>query len=316
MERTRARRQPIRIGTRGSPLARRQADWVEAVLRRAAPDREFEQVVVRTTGDVRTNQPLRRFAEFGVFTRQLDLALMKERIDLAVHSAKDYPTHVSNDLRIVAFPCRESPNDALITRGNVPLVNLPEGAVIGTGSLRRSAQLAHVRPDLRFQDIRGNIETRLRKVERGEYDAIVMAEAALCRLEIATPREILPVSRLVPAAGMGALMVVCRYGDHAIRSLLARIDNDCVARCVMAERTVLFGLGGGCRLPIGVYAKIAGDTMRIRAVVLSPDGQRKVSVVVEGFPRNPTVVAEKAVRFLMETGAREIIEEIGSATDP
>lgn len=303
-------KQPIRIGTRGSPLALWQAAWVERALRHALPDGDFVQEIVRTTGDIRRTQPLRRFAGFGVFTRELDTALLEDRIDLAVHSAKDYPTDVASGLRIAAFPCREVPNDSLVSHGRVPLRDLPEGAVIGTGSLRRSAQLASLRPDLRFQEIRGNIETRLRKVDEGQFDAIIMAEAALRRLQIDTPREVLPVTRVVPAAGEGALMIVCRAGDQRMKPLLSRIDSERISRCVMAERMVLLGLGGGCRLPIGVYGRIVGDTMRIRAVVLSPDGQRRAGTMVEGLARNPTLVAEKAVRVLLETGGREIIEDM------
>lgn len=303
-------KQPIRIGTRGSPLALWQAAWVESALRRSFPDHDFVREIVKTTGDIKRSQPLRSFAGFGVFSRELDDALLQDRIDLAVHSAKDYPTEVDHGLRVAAFPCRESPNDSLVTHGHVPFSELPKGAVVGTGSLRRSAQLACMRSDLRFKEIRGNIDTRLGKVEAGKYDAVIMAEAALRRLEIDTPREVLPVTRIVPAAGEGALMIVCRLGDQEIRRILSKINSERVSRCVVAERMVLFGLGGGCRLPIGAYAKISGDTIRIRAVVLSPDGKRKAGAIVEGMARNPTVVAEKAVRFLFDTGGKEIIEEM------
>lgn len=307
---------PIRIGTRGSPLALWQADWVERALRRAFPRVDFERVIVRTSGDIKRAQPLAAFGGFGVFSRELDEALLGGEIDLAVHSAKDYPTDVADGLSVAAFPCREVANDSIVARGGLTLKDLPQKAVIGTGSLRRAAQLAAMRPDLRFREIRGNIDTRLRKVESGKYDAIVMAEAALRRLRLDVPREVLSISRLVPAAGMGALMIVCRSGDRRIRPFVRRLNNNRVSSCVESERSVLLGLGGGCRLPIGVHARIAGDTLRIRAVVLSPDGRQKIGGVIEGGKSNPGTVARKTIRYLMSLGAREIVDQIETGVNP
>ena len=304
--------QPVRIGTRGSPLARWQADWVQAALEKAFPERAFEQVVIRTSGDVKRDLPLVRFGGVGIFTRELDHALIERRIDLAVHSAKDYPTDLSPDLEIGAYPAREVPNDSLIARKGARIEDLPEGAVIGTGSLRRSAQLAWIRGDLRFAEIRGNIDTRLGKLEAGQYDGIIMAEAAMRRLGLDTPRQVLPVSRIVPAAGEGALMIVCRRGDKAIRSLLDGIDDETIHRCVTAERAVLLGLGGGCRLPIGVYARITGKTMRIRATVLSADGRRKQSALIERPAADPQKAADKTVKTILKNGGRAIVEAFES----
>ena len=305
-------RPPVRIGTRGSVLARWQAGWVTAALCRAFPDGDFAEVIVRTTGDIQRRQSLARIGGLGVFTRELDTALLEGRIDLAVHSAKDYPTNVPEGLFVAAYPLRERANDALVGRRGEHLGDLPSGALIGTGSLRRLAQLRRLRPDLRFGDIRGNVETRLRKLDAGQYDGVVLAEAALRRLGLAArPREVLPVSRLVPAAGQGALMVVCRRDDRRTRRLAARISNDQVEKSISAERAVLRGLGGGCRLPFGVHARIRGERIRLRAVVVSPDGSRKVTAFIEADARDGLRAARRAVNILLRKGAREIVEQIG-----
>jgi hydroxymethylbilane synthase len=304
-------KRPIRIGTRGSPLALWQARRVERALCRAFPDEEFVEVIVKTTGDVRRDRPLARLGRVGVFTRELDNALRAETIDLAVHSAKDYPTELAEGLCEAAYPCREVANDSLLGRRGRRLAHLRRGAVVGTESLRRSAQLLSLRPDLQFTGIRGNIETRLRKLEAGRYDAIFMAEAALRRLEMGEiPREVLAVSRVVPAVGQGALLIVCRSNDRWARRLAAQINDERVAVCVSAERAVLRGLGGGCRLPLGVYAKMVGDRMRLRAVVMAPDASRKASTVVEVGARENGQAARRAIRELMGKGARGILEQI------
>jgi len=311
------RQQPVRIGTRGSVLARWQADWVERALRRAFPKREFIQVIVKTTGDIMPDKPLEHLGGRGAFTRELDAALRDDRIDLAVHSAKDYPTDAQEDLVEAAFPCRWAVNDSLVGRRGERLGDLPPGALVGTGSLRRSAQIRSLRGDLRFGEIRGNIETRLRKLDSGLYDAVIIAEAALRRLGLKDrPREALPVARLVPDAGQGALLVVCRRGDRRVRQMTARINDARVAACVRAERAVLAGLGGGCRLPLGVYARIVGGRMRLRAVVISPDAARKVSRVAEGAAGEGPRLAREMVRYLLAHGAGEILDHVARGTEP
>jgi hydroxymethylbilane synthase len=303
----------LRIGTRGSVLARWQADWVEQALRRASPNNTFVQVIVKTTGDIMPDKPLGHLGGRGAFTRELDAALLDGRIDLAVHSAKDYPTDVPKDLIVAAFPCRWPVNDSLVGRHGERLRDLSPGALIGTGSLRRSAQIRAIRPDVRFGEIRGNIETRLRKLDEGQYDAVVIAEAALRRLGLTDrPREMLPITRLVPDAGQGALMVVCRRNDRRVRRVTARINDSRVAACVAAERAVLSGLGGGCRLPLGVYARIVGATMSLRAVVISPDGTQKIALRMKCSARKGLRAARQAVRHLQDRGAREILDQVES----
>jgi hydroxymethylbilane synthase len=299
------------IGTRGSQLALWQAHYVRDALKRAFPNGEVIEEIIHTTGDLRREESLVNLWGRGVFTRELDAALLDGRVDLAVHSAKDYPTEVDPGVAILAYPTRWIPNDSLVARNGERLAELPPGALVGTGSQRRSAQLLRMRPDLRFAEIRGNIETRLRKVTEGQYDAVLMAEAALRRMGLDdVKREMLPVTRLVPAAGQGALMIVGRGGDARIARLLKRIDDVAVHRCVTAERAVLIGLGGGCRLPFGVHARIAGDVMKLRAIVVSPDATKKATVLIEGPAAKPLQVARAAVTRLFDRGAREIIAEI------
>ncbi len=297
----------MKIGARGSVLAQWQARRVERKLHRLFPDVPLEQVIIRTEGDRMPQKPLAQFGGRGVFTRELDAALRDGRIDLAVHSAKDYPTDVSPDLAVAAFPCRGPANDALVARRGERLADLPNRALIGTGSLRRAAQLLRLRGDLRFAEIRGNIETRLRKLDAGRYDAIVMAEAALRRLGIRRARQVLPVTQLVPDAGQGALMVVCRRADRPVRRMLDAINDSRVSRCVAVERAILAGLGGGCRLPLGVHARIAGAGMRIRVAVLAPDARRAIFLVRDCAVAQSARAARAIVRDLLRLGARELL---------
>jgi len=262
------------------------------------------------------DKPLERFGGRGVFTRELDTALLEGRIDLAVHSAKDYPTDVPKALIVAAYPCRWPANDSLVGRQGERLTDLPQGALVGTGSLRRSAQIRSLRPDLRFENIRGNIETRLRKLDTGQYDAVIIAEAALRRLGLTERRrEVLPIGRMVPDAGQGALIVVCRRNDRRMRQMASRINNPRVAACVSAERAILKGLGGGCRLPLGVYAKIVGDRLQLRAVVVSADASRKIVAKVEVAAREGFRAARRVVRYLLRHGAGEILDQIKSETE-
>jgi len=301
----------VRIGTRGSALARWQADWVERALRKACPGQDFVQTIIKTTGDIAADKPLEQLGGRGIFTRELDRALLDGRIDLAVHSAKDYPTDIPDGLMVAAFPCRGIVNDALVGRRGERLRDLAENALVGTGSLRRSAQIRLLRPDLRFATIRGNIETRLRRLDDGMYDAIVVAEAALRRLGMTDrARQVLSVAHVLPDAGQGALMVVCRCGDRRARRMAALINKRAVAACVKAERTVLCGLGGGCRLPLGVHARIVGKTICLRAAVVSPDGSRKATAKVVAPASQGLRAAHRAVDHLLQRGAREILDEV------
>lgn len=275
-------RRTIRVGTRRSRLALAQADLVIGLLRAARPGREFEVVGIVTSGDrLSAEGPLPEGK--GIFTREIESALLAGKIDMAVHSLKDLPTEMPAGLRIGAVPARGRPEDALISRDGAALAALKPGAVVGTGSPRRAAQLLAARPDLTARDIRGNVDTRLRKLDEGRFDAIILAYAGLERLGLAGRiSETLPAEIMTPAPGQGALAVEIRIGDAEMAEFTAAIHCEASAARVAAERAVLKALGGGCRNPVGALADIMPDGgMRLRAVTGVPGG-RLVRAVCAG----------------------------------
>jgi len=264
---------PLRIGTRGSPMALIQAGLVRNRLLVAHPERAVELVTIRTTGDRVQTRLLSEIGGKGLFTKEIEEALLDRRIDLAVHSLKDMETVLPAGLVIGAVLRRDDPRDALVARDGTRLANLPQGARIGTASLRRRAQLLRLRPDLDVAPIRGNVDTRLNKLASGEVDALVVALCGLERLgkaEIVS--EILEPAVMLPAVGQGALAIECREADERMRQLLVPLnDLDCAA-CVAAERAMLAALDGSCRTPIAGLATIVGDRLHLEALLLSPDG--------------------------------------------
>lgn len=265
----------LRVGTRGSELARRQAAWVCDRLRGVAPDVDCQMVVIRAAGDRHPGLPATSGWPVGAFTGALEEALLDGRIDAAVHSHKDLPTTPTAGLSIVAIPKRQAPHDVLITRRAIGLVDLPPGARIGTASPRRAAQLLSIKP-FEIVPIRGNVPARLAKVDHGELDAVVVAAAGLRRLGIEHPYAIdLPVDRFVPAPAQGALAVQTR-GDSPHRPQLARLDDPVVRRCVTAERAFLAQVSAGCATPAGALAVPDGDGVDLRAQLFSPDLTRVV----------------------------------------
>lgn len=266
----------IRLGTRGSALARWQADWVAAQLTRWEVN--VELVLIKTTGDVRSG-PIGQLAEQGVFTKEIQRALLGNEIDLAVHSLKDLPTEPVEGLELSAVPPRAAAGDVLITRKSASFAELPEAARVGTGSMRRRAQLLAARPDLRILDIRGNIETRLGKLDTDEYDAIVLAEAALHRLDLqAHIVEVFDKRILLPAVGQGALGLETRADDMATRAALEVLDDAESHEAVVAERALLAHLRGGCLAPVGAWARYEADEFCLDACVLSSDGAQSCRV--------------------------------------
>jgi len=268
----------LRIGTRGSPLALIQANLVRDALMRAhadlaAPDAVAIEVI-RTTGDKVQDRPLSEIGGKGLFTKEIEEALLDRRIDLAVHSAKDMPTVLPDGLWLAAMLERADPRDVLFTRGGGDLASLPQGALLGSASLRRSAQLRHRRPDLRVGNLRGNVETRLRKLQEGQVDATVLALAGLNRLgRGAAGGVILSVAEMLPAPAQGAVCVEARIGDDRVNALLAAIDHADTATCVAAERALLKVLDGSCRTPIAALATLEpGGRIQIDGLVAPPDG--------------------------------------------
>lgn len=295
----------LRLGTRSSPLARWQAEWVAARLAELEVDVEF--VYISTQGDVRSG-PIGNIGGQGVFTKEIQRALLANEIDLAVHSLKDLPTEPVDGLALAAVPPREVCGDALVTNDYANLDELPAGALVGTGSLRRQAQLLHARPDLRVADIRGNVETRLRKLDDGEYQAIILAEAGLTRLELTERiRQTLPKSTMLPAVGQGALGLETRADDSRAMDALAPLNDSATRAAVMAERSLLATLRGGCLAPVGAWGRFENDRLHLDAVVLSRDGRERLFVANSAPGAEAESLGRAAAESLLEQGAAQLI---------
>jgi hydroxymethylbilane synthase len=264
-------------------------------------------VPITTQGDVKS-QPLGEIGGQGLFTKELQRALLDGQIDLAVHSLKDLPTAPIDGLTLAAVPARESTDDVLVSHIAHRVDALPKGARVGTGSLRRKAQLLHVRPDLKVEDIRGNVETRLRKLDDGEYDAIVLAEAGLRRLGM-TDRivHVIPRSIMLPAVGQGALGIEARAGDAATLALLAPLDYAATHQAVLAERSLLLTLRAGCLAPVGAWARLEQGQLAIDAVVLSGNGVRKLKAQGTGPAEEAVHLGRRVAELLLDQGAAELI---------
>lgn len=295
----------LRLGTRNSPLARWQAEWVAARLTELG--HAVELVPITTQGDVKT-APLGQIGGMGLFTKELQRALLDDQIDLAVHSLKDLPTAPVEGLALAAVPPRESTADALLAISAASIDELPQNARIGTGSLRRKAQLLYLRRDLVVEDIRGNVETRVRKLEEGQFDAIVLAEAGLKRLGLADRiRQVIPSSIMLPAVGQGALAIETRSTDDATRQLLAVLDHEETHQAVLAERTLLQSLRAGCLAPVGALAWIEGERLMLQAAVLSPDGKRRVAAAAATLSNDAVYLGHIVAEELLAQGAAELI---------
>jgi hydroxymethylbilane synthase len=303
---------PIRIATRASRLALWQAEHVAALMRQAVPGLEVQIVHVSTIGDRDVSGPLRSLGPFGVFTREVQRAVLDNQADLAVHSLKDLPTEPVPDLTLAAVPERGPQADALVLPATAePGGNwdtLPAGACVGTGSLRRRAQLLHHRPDLDFQDVRGNVETRLRKLDEGEYQALVLAVAGLERLglEARITQQLAP-PLMYPAVGQGALGLECRTADSELRDILAKIDDPATHAAVTAERALLNDLEGGCHAPIGVHTEINDGQLKLEGVVLSPDGKTRLWAEAQGPVTTAGELGLQVAAALRAQGAEALI---------
>ena len=265
----------IVVGTRGSRLARLQTEGIVALLRERHPAQRFDLETIRTTGDRRTDVPLTEIGGEGVFTKEIEAALLDRRIDFAVHSLKDLPTIIPDGLTLAAIGRREDPRDALVSRDNVLLARLPVGARIGTDSLRRRCQLRLLRPDVEPVSIRGNVDTRIRKVEAGEIDGIIVAAAALTRLgRLDAAAAVFDTDAMLPAPGQGALVIEARADDATLLALLATVDDADSRSATTAERAFLRRLGGGCRLPIAALGVVEGGQLWLRGLVADESGER------------------------------------------
>ena len=299
----------VRIGTRGSQLALRQAEEVAAGLRRAWPRIEVELVPIRTSGDRLATAHLAEVGGKGLFVQEIDEALREGRVDLAVHSLKDLPGERPRDLVLAAFPRREDPRDVLVGATPTSMDALPAGARVGTSSLRRSVQLLARRPDVAAMPIRGNVDTRLRKLRQGEYDALVLAAAGLRRLGLLdATATLLEPDEMLPAVGQGTLGVETRADDGEILALAEPLTDGETRTATLAERAFLEAVGGTCTTPLAAYARRAGNRLRLDAFVATPDGARVMRDGEVGDPEAPEALGRRLAARLLAAGAETIIQ--------
>jgi hydroxymethylbilane synthase len=297
----------LRIGTRGSQLALWQANHIAELLRERGHQVEIQ--IIKTTGDKIIDVALAKVGTKGMFTKEIEEALTENQVDLAVHSLKDLPTELSSEFTIAAIPIREDPRDAFCSVSYNFIEQLPQKARVGTSSLRRLAQLKAIRSDLDIQPLRGNVDTRLRKLEANEYDAIILAAAGLNRLgkmELVT--QIIPPTIMCPAAGQGALAIEIRAGDSPTYKSLAFLNNASARATTRCERALLSKLGGGCQVPIGAFAELRNGRLRLTAVVAHPDGTKVLRESREGS--DPIQLGEAVGETLLQMGANAILEEV------
>jgi hydroxymethylbilane synthase len=304
----------IRIGTRGSELALWQTYHVKKLLETRFHGISIDVEKIKTTGDKILDAPLAKIGDKGLFTKELEIALMDNRVDIAVHSFKDVPTLVPEGLIIAAVLEREDVRDVFIAnpkKAQCTFNGLPQNATVATGSLRRKCQLLNARPDLNIVEIRGNLNTRIEKLDSSEWDGMILAKAGVTRLGWAQRiTDILPFELMLPAVGQGALAIECRVGDQRIQEMLRPLHHDVTARAVTAERALLSYLEGGCQIPVGAYGQIIGNELQLDAVIGSLDGKQ----IVRGKKNGPVVQAEQLgidlAKELLSRGGKEILAEI------
>ncbi|WP_147803479.1 hydroxymethylbilane synthase [Alkalicoccus halolimnae] len=301
----------IIIGSRRSNLAMTQTRWVIEKFKELGVPYEFEIKEIVTKGDQILDVTLSKVGGKGLFVKEIEKAMYDGEIDMAVHSMKDLPSHMAEGLTVGAVPEREDPRDAFISNSGVKLMDLPEGAVVGTSSLRRGAQVLIQRPDLKIEWIRGNIETRLRKCREEGYDAIILAAAGLKRVgwDPSIVSEFLPPETCIPAVGQGALGIECREDDQELLDLLKKIDDPLTARTVSAERSFLHTVEGGCQVPIGGYATLMEDNqVALTALVASPDGKQVFKESITGH--DPVAIGKQAAQKMLDEGAKEVLDKV------
>ena len=302
----------IIIGTRSSKLALWQADYIARRLREKHPSLIVEEKRMTTKGDRILDAPLAKIGGKGLFTKELETAMLAGEIDIAVHSLKDMPTEVPEGLVITAITERYDPGDAVVSPRYQTLAALPPGARVGTSSLRRRAQLLAARPDLTLFDLRGNVNTRLEKLDAGEYDAIILAVAGLKRLGFGDRiTEVLPRALCLPAVGQGALAIEARRGDHEVRNLVDFLRDEAMTDCAAAERAFLETVEGGCQVPVGVYATVDGDQLSVEAVIASLDGRQSFRDTRIGPRQEAKELGRELANVLLDAGGIEILHGIG-----
>ncbi|MEO3992367.1 hydroxymethylbilane synthase [Pseudocitrobacter cyperus] len=307
----------LRIATRQSPLALWQAHYVKDRLMACHPGLTVELVPLVTRGDVILDTPLAKVGGKGLFVKELELALLEKRADIAVHSMKDVPVDFPEGLGLMTICEREDPRDAFVSNHYASLDDLPAGSIVGTSSLRRQCQIAEHRPDLEIRSLRGNVGTRLGKLDNGDYDAIILAVAGLKRLKLDERiRQAMPPEQSLPAVGQGAVGIECRLDDDVTRTLLAPLNHAETATRVLAERSMNTRLEGGCQVPIGSYAELNNGELWLRALVGAPDGSQMVRGERRGKPEDAERMGVELAEELLNNGARAILTAVYNGEKP
>jgi hydroxymethylbilane synthase len=307
----------LRIGTRGSALALRQAEWVRSQLLAAHDPLTVELVIIKTQGDRILDVPLAKLGGKGLFVKEIEEALLDGLVDLAVHSMKDMPAELPPGLHVAAMPPREDPRDVLVTGKGSGFASLPPGARMGTSSLRRVSQLYHLRSDLRIETLRGNLDTRLRKLETHGFDAVVLAAAGMKRMGLSHRiTEYFEPERMLPAVGQGALGIETRADDQAVNSVVAGLNHDPTMVAVRAERSFLRRLRGGCEVPIGGYATVDGERLFLTGMVGDLQGRRMIRRSLGGETPRAEEIGERLANAILAAGGAEILAEICGGANP
>lgn len=306
--------QPIlRIATRESALALWQANYVKDRLEAAHPELKVELVPMTTKGDQILDTPLAKVGGKGLFVKELEVAMLEGRADIAVHSMKDVPVEFPDGLMLHTICEREDPRDAFVSNNYSDFDSLPEGAIVGTSSLRRQCQIKALRPDIEIRDLRGNVNTRLRKLDEGQYDAIILATAGLLRLEMPERiKQFMPTEVLLPANGQGAVGIECRSNDEQVKSYLSVLEHAETRARVLTERAMNRKLEGGCQVPIGAYAEVSGDSIQLRGLVGAVDGSEIIRGTIEGSITEGEALGEQLAQELLDKGADSILKEVYS----
>jgi len=304
-------RKEIRIGTRASALALWQAEWVKSELEKKYPGLMVSLTKIKTTGDKILDVPLSKVGGKGLFVKEIEEAMLRQEIDIAVHSMKDVPTFFPDGLHLSCITEREDARDALLSRNKVAFKDLPKGARIGTSSLRRQSQLMNIRPDFVIEQLRGNVDTRLRKLKEGQYDAIILAAAGVRRLGLAdNVTEYIDPEISLPAIGQGALGIECRVDDRELNDMISFFNHSDTRVCVTGERALLRRLEGGCQVPIACYGRIKNNNLSLEGLVASVDGKRIIKETIEGAQADAEKLGVTLAENLLKRGADVILREV------
>lgn len=294
-----------KIGTRGSLLSLAQTNWVISELKKRSPETEFEIVTIKTRGDTDA-RPLFTINQKGIFEKEIDRAVVEKKVDFAVHSLKDVPSELPDDLVLACIPKRESANDIFISKDGSTLQTIKKGSKVGTSSLRRAIQVSRIRPDLTVKPIRGNIETRIRKIDQGEFDAVVLAQAGISRLGLDVKFEKLSTKDFPPSPGQGAIAIISRKDNHSLIEILKKIEDSDSRYAIEAERTLSIFVDSGCRFPVGALAEKKGDKLTLNVIVYSVDGSKSINVENTGSFLQAVEIGKKAASELVEKGVADL----------